>query len=201
MKLCTLAVAAIFAASGAAAGGYTAPGFGPVAAGPMGSASAGTDWSGFYAGLQYGEGSGDLTLDGPLGDADFDAYGLHVGYQRDMGRVVLGGDLDYNSVDFEGADENGDLLRLRARVGYDAGRVMPYLTLGVAGVHGDIAGDRLADTGLTYGIGADVLVTDRLTVGVEYTRNTFKDILDDLSGISGLDLDTDLVQVRASYRF
>ena len=198
MKLCVLAVAAITAASGAVAGGYTGPDY---AMAPMEAGSSGGDWTGVYVGLQYGQGSGDLSLAGPLGEADFDAYGLHVGYQRDMGRIVLGGDLDYNSVDFDGTEDNGDLLRLRARVGYDAGRVMPYVTLGVAGVHGDIAGDRLADTGLTYGIGADVRVTDRFSVGLEYTRNTFKDILDDLTGVSGLDLDTDLVQVRASYRF
>lgn len=198
MKLCLLAVAALSAASGATAQSYMDPDYAPIGAASM---AAGSDWTGVYVGLQYGQGSGDLSLDGALGDTDFDAYGLHVGYQRAMGRVVLGGDLDYNSVEFDGAEDNGDLLRLRARLGYDAGRVMPYVTLGVAGVHGDIAGDRLADTGLTYGIGADVRVTDRFSVGLEYSRNTFKDILDDLTGVLGLDLDTDLVQVRASYRF
>lgn len=196
MNLFVLAAAAISASSGAFAGGYSASGFDPVDAG-----YADSDWSGLYAGLQYGQGDAELSFAGRRGDEDFDAFGLHLGYQRDLGRVVLGGELDYSSVDFDLAEDKGDLLRLRARLGYDGGRFMPYVTFGVAGIHGDIDEDRLADTGLTYGIGADFRVTDKLSLGLDYTRNTFSDILDDVIGVSGLDLDTDLLQVRASYHF
>jgi opacity protein-like surface antigen len=59
----------------------------------------------------------------------------------------------------------------------------------------DDAGD-ISETGITYGLGAEYLVTEKFSVGAEYSRSDFSDVVTD-----GIDLDTDLVQVRASYRF
>lgn len=89
------------------------------------------DWTGFYAGAQYGKGSFELSGNGVSADEDMDAYGLHGGYLRDFGKFVLGGELDYNKLDIDNVDDKGDLTRLRARAGYDMGRFMPYVTLGV----------------------------------------------------------------------
>ncbi|MBK4215917.1 porin family protein [Paracoccus caeni] len=202
MKKFILASIASIAATGAIAGGYVAPVAPapevPVVASPIVEAS---NWQGFYAGLQYGQGSADLegfgeSLD--LGDAD--AYGLHAGYNHAFGKFILGGELDYNKLDFDNADDDGDLTRLRARAGYDMGRFLPYVTLGAARVSTDYQGADLSETGITYGVGAEYLVTEKFSVGLEYTRNDFSDVLEDRVG-DGLDLDSDLVQVRASYRF
>lgn len=195
MKFVALTVAASLAASASFAGGYVAPVVetAPVVA-PVVPVEVGPDWSGFYAGLQYGQGNGELSDN--LGESDYDAYGLHAGYLFDFGQVIAGAELDYNKVDLDENDGDGDLWRLRGRVGYDAGRFQPYATLGVARVSSDRDAGDISETGITYGLGAEYLVTDNFSVGAEYSRSDFSDVLAD-----GIDLDTDLVQVRASYRF
>ncbi|CAM3427927.1 outer membrane protein [Paracoccus nototheniae] len=194
MKFALATLGASLFAVTAHAGGYVAPVVetapAPVVTPVMAPAS---DWTGFYAGLQYGQGDADASF-GPLsGSSDFDAYGVHGGYQRDLGRFVLGGELDYNRIDLDAADDNADLVRLRGRAGYDLGRFLPYVTLGAA--HVDGAG--LSETAATFGLGADFKVTERVTIGAEYTRQDFSDVAD----TDNLDLDTDMVQMRASFRF
>lgn len=199
MKFASAALASVLLAGTAHAGGYVAPVVETAPAPVIAPVAAGSDWSGFYAGLQYGQGSGDLTQDG-FADVseDFDAYGLHAGYNHDFGQFVLGGDLDYNRLDIDNVDDKGDLWRLRARAGYDAGRFLPYVSLGAARLSADLGGGvDVSETAVTYGIGADFKVTERVVVGAEYTRQDFSDVAD----IDGLDLDTDMVQLRASFRF
>ena len=195
MKLVALSVAASLATSAAFAGGYVAPVVDttPVVA-PVVPVEAGTDWSGFYAGLQYGQGNAELS-DSDV-DSDYDAYGLHAGYLFDFGKVIAGAELDYNKVDLDLDDGDADLWRLRGRVGYDMGRFQPYATLGAARISIDDEAGDISETGITYGLGAEYLVTEKFSVGAEYSRSDFSDVIAD-----GIDLDTDLVQVRASYRF
>lgn len=195
MKFVTAAIASLIAAGAANAGGYTAPVVeaAPVEVAPVVTMDA-SDWSGFYAGLQYGQGEATASFEGEEVDTDFDAYGVHGGYNRDFGKYVLGGELDYNKIDLDNDGGDADLTRLRARAGYDLGRFLPYVTLGAAHISGD---DDLSETDVTYGIGADYKVTEMFTVGAEYTKQDFSDV----DNVDGLDLDTDMVQVRASYHF
>ncbi|HWL56657.1 MAG TPA: porin family protein [Paracoccus sp. (in: a-proteobacteria)] len=193
MKLACYAILAGFAATAAQAGGYAAPVVEQPVVAPVVAPVETADWTGFYAGIQYGKGNAELDYAGASADSDFDGYGLHAGYMRDFGNFVLGGELDYNRVSLDDTDEDGDLWRLRGRAGYDMGKFLPYATLGVAQLE---LGD-LSETGITYGLGADYMINDKFTVGAEYTRNDFNDIDD----VDGADLDTDLFQVRASYRF
>lgn len=196
MKLAFAALAATLTAGSAFAGGYAAPVVETPVIAPIVPVAVANDvdWTGFYAGVQYGQGSTELSLNGDELDTDFDAYGVHGGYNRDFGKYVLGGELDYNKIDLDDDSGDADLWRLRGRAGYDMGRFLPYVTLGAAHVSGD--GD-LSETDVTYGLGADYLVTDKFTVGAEYTVQNFSDVAD----VDGLDLDTDMVQVRASFRF
>ena len=198
MKLVFATVAASLVAGTAFAGGYTAPVANPepivVAAVVVEDTS---DWTGFYAGAQYGKGNFKLSLGDAEDENDMDAYGLHGGYLRDFGKFVLGGELDYNKLDIDNVDDKGDLTRLRAKAGYDMGRFMPYVTLGVAKLSIDSGAYDISETDVTYGIGGDFKVTDKFTVGAEYSKQDFSDVDD----VDGLDLDTDMVQVRAAYHF
>ena len=198
MKLVLATFAASLVAGSAFAGGYTAPVVepAPVVIEPVAVVDA-SDWTGFYAGAQYGKGSADLSYNGVDDDRDTDNYGLHGGYLRDFGKFVLGGELDYNKIDIDDVDDKGDLTRLRARAGYDMGRFMPYVTLGVAKLSADTGTYDISETDVTYGIGGDFKVTDKFTVGAEYSKQDFSDVDD----IDGLDLDTDMVQLRAAYHF
>ena len=198
MKLVFATVAASLVAGAAFAGGYSAPVANPepIVVAPIVVEDT-SDWTGFYAGAQYGKGNFKLSLDDAEDENDMDAYGLHGGYLRDFGKFVLGGELDYNKLDIDNVDDKGDLTRLRAKAGYDMGRFMPYVTLGVAKLSIDTGAYDISETDVTYGIGGDFKVTDAFTVGAEYSKQDFSDVDD----IDGLDLDTDMVQLRAAYHF
>lgn len=194
MKLFGITALASLIATGAFAGGYTPP----VVESPVvvveetPVATDLGDWTGFYAGVAYGQGEAKLELGSARDKNDMDAYGVFAGYQHDFGKYVLGGELNYNNVELDDVSGSGDLFSLRGRAGYDFGRILPYVTVGYAHLDGGVSED-----GLVYGIGADFKVTEHFVVGGEYTRHDF----DDVDGVSGLDLKADLVQIRASYRF
>lgn len=206
MKLVFATVAVALAGTTAFAGGYTPPVAETpiVAPAPVAPVETGSDWTGGYVGLQYGQGDLDLDVpaftfpDGSVEPAgtestDIDGYGVHGGYLHDFGKYVLGGELDYNKIEPDDSDGDADLWRLRGRAGYDAGRFLPYVTLGAA----HISGDDLSETGFSYGIGADFKVTEQFTVGAEYTRQSFSDI----ENVDNLDADLDLIQIRGAYHF
>lgn len=188
MKIALYAAGASLLASTAFAGGLTPPVAEPVIATPVAPVAVG-DWTGFYAGLQYGQGKLEI-VDGA--SFAFDAYGAHAGYLRDFGQFVVGAEIDYNELDAGALGGSSiDMLRLRARVGYDMGDFLPYATIGMAQIS---AGDE-TETGMSYGIGGEFKVTERISLGAEFSWNDFE--------LVGAPEDTsfDTIQVRASYRF
>lgn len=201
MKKLILASVAAITATGAYAGGYTAPVEpAPVVVAPVIAETPAYNWDGFYAGLQYGQGSAELDGEGnDLDLGDTEAWGVHGGYTRGFGNWILGGELDYNKVDFDDYEGDADLWRLRGRAGYNMGQFQPYMTAGVAHISTDEDAGDISETGFTYGVGVEYLVSQKFSVGLEYTRSDFSDVIDGSN--SDVDLDTDLVSIRGSYRF
>lgn len=171
----------------------------------------GSDWSGFYVGGQLG--FGNLTVDGlPAAlEDEYDGalYGVHAGYQRDFGRVVLGAEIDWDATDIsvDPADDATALdvdsvARAKLRVGYDAGRVLPYATAGYARAmlssEDDATDASLDDSydGYFLGIGADFAVTERFSMGAEVLRHTFED-----TPFDDIDVDVTTISIRGSFRF
>lgn len=198
MLVAPLAMAAGMASAGGIAEPVAEPAPAPVAVAPA-PAPMGNDWTGFYAGgqLGYGKLSSDQIAD--TDDPEGAIYGVHAGYNYDLGSIVLGGEVDFDLSNIEAEDpatEVDSVARLKAKLGYDAGQFMPYLTAGVARLQ--TAGALDGDTdGSFAGLGLSYLATDNLIVGGEVLQHQFEDVAD----ASGVDIDATTLSLRASFRF
>jgi opacity protein-like surface antigen len=115
--------------------------------------------------------------------------------------MVFGAELAYTSfntpyVGFPNSlQENA--LELRARAGYAFDRVMVYGFVGAARSTLTDVGVEVRQTGVSYGLGMQALVTQSMFVGVELAR---RDVSGDALGFTvGSDIDT--VSLRAGFQF
>ena len=159
--------------------------------------STGRDWTGFYVGGSLG--FGDLDVPNTTGDFEGTTFGGHVGYNYDLGNIVIGGELEIvgtNDFTLDGGDlELDSVLRAKARAGYDAGNYLPYVTAGFAQATVSTDGADLEDNGLFYGVGLDFALSDTITIGGEVLRHEF----DDFDGAG--DVTADTFGLRVSYNF
>ncbi|WP_170167011.1 outer membrane beta-barrel protein [Paracoccus methylarcula] len=157
----------------------------------------GRDWKGFYAGVQSGAGKASLTEYDHREDlGDFLGYGVHFGRLVDHGRLLAGVEIDAGLIRRDTDEARHKLLRFKTVFGVDLGRFAPYGVFGSANFIPD--GPELSPTaGLVYGLGANLQVTDRLTLGIEHTRHD----LGDVGGYPGTDLHAVLTQFRVGFRF
>ena len=167
----------------------------PVAAAPV---MASTNWTGFYAGGQLGY--ADVTGSGVTDDVDGAIYGVHAGYMYDLGSVVLGAEVDYDlsSIDnVAGTDDLDDILRVKARVGYDAGAFLPYVTGGVVRANTSGTPD-LEVEGDFYGLGVAYKYADNILFGGEVLQHKFYEA--DAAGTADT-LRATTATARVSYQF
>lgn len=212
-----LTTAIVSLAAPAIAGGMSEPVItAPAAVAPVRTAAS--DWTGFYVGGQLGTLRADTEFlatefdpTAPAGDTvdvevDGSFAGIHAGYMYDLGSLVVGGEFDFDAIDFdditatyngtsvtesaEGSDDT--VARLKLRAGYDAGRFLPYATAGVARID---SGDENTN-GSFYGAGVAFAATDSILVGGEILQHKFDDAFD-----SGTDIDIISISLRASYKF
>jgi opacity protein-like surface antigen len=164
-----------------------------AAAAPLGTG----DWSGRYAGgdmgyvrLDYDPGTTDLE------EAQGFLTGLHAGYQRDLGRLVLGAEVEHlwGNVHVDGGDEAEieRMLRGKLRLGYDAGRFLPY---GTAGVARAFSAQHSSWDGSLYGAGIEIRLNERFGTGVEILRHGFEE-----AGPGGA-ADVTTIAIRGTFRF
>ena len=185
MKRFVLASAALAALTGAAAAAdlppptatpyYKAPVYAPA-----------YNWSGFYLGINGGGGFGRSawTTAGSF-DTSGGLVGGTIGYNYQINQAVLGveGDIDWADISGSTASvgcpstscKTGDdwLSTVRGRLGYAAGRFMPYVTGGLAA--GDIkasgpglAGASSTNAGWTVGGGIEFAIAGHWTAKAEY---------------------------------
>ncbi|MHA3916150.1 outer membrane protein [Halovulum sp. GXIMD14793] len=155
------------------------------------------DWNGFYMGTQIGYGSADVV--GIPANFDGSVSGVHVGYNRDFGKMVVGGELDYNFGAINVAPGVGfdQLAHFKVKAGYDGGRWLAYGTAGAAYTNLAVGANGLDGFGYVVGAGVDYQVTDHLTIGGEYNFNSF----DSLGGEPAASSDIHTFQARMSFHF
>ncbi|MGB7241585.1 MAG: porin [Sulfitobacter sp.] len=189
----TSAAAFAFATAPAFAGSLAEPVVEAAPPAPAPVYNTGGDWGGFYGGLQLGRIDVD-TDGGAVLSGDDALYGLHAGYNWDLGTWVVGveADYDFTDVDLGGAATVDSVARLKLRGGYDFGRTLVYATVGAARVDTSLGNE----TGEAYGLGVSYQLTDQWIVGGEYLAHNF----DDING-SGVNADADTLSLRASFRF
>ena len=197
-------------AAGTALGGSVQAG-GPtaVAPEPLPAAEAAPvavlDWSGAYGGLSYGRTDADLLaiLSAPptylFQYEDGNAVGGFLGYNIQRGTVVYGAELGYSDVsgavllgDGLGGDDTIDsLIDLRARVGYATGRALFYGAFGYSRAETTVNGtDSVSLSGASFGVGIDYMVSQRMFVGLDYTRRNLSGTDD--NPLNTFDIETDL---------
>lgn len=186
------AVAAVVLSAGVAqAGGPVVVADEPEIVAPAAPA-ADMDWTGFYVGLSAISGS----FDDSTTSTDTQGYGLQLGYLRDIGRFVYGGELAYASGDYDAfPTSDWTSTRLKLIGGFDAGRLLPYGFVGVSNY--DISGPAsFSDTVTIYGLGAKFAVTPKIALGLEYLVEN----KDDFDG-TGADVESSELALRLDYRF
>lgn len=203
-KFTIATAAALFAAMSttAFAGGYVAPVTeAPVYVPVIVQAH---DWSGAYAGLKVGQTSGDWDYDNGYYANTFDSgttVGGFAGYNLQRGNLVFGGEVGLTHLGITDPGYTpwgiGNVLELKGRLGYAMDRVMVYGTLGyMSGTISD-GSNEFDLNGMTYGIGAEFMVTDRVFAGLEFQRAALtgtylgNDVVSDL----------DTVALRVGFQF
>jgi opacity protein-like surface antigen len=156
-----------------------------LAAALPGAASADTAWSGFYAGAIGGAGAGHSYF--PVGEPTSSAdpwndigYGGFAGYNFAFGNgmvagvegAVSSGRVPYYSGVLSPPWDMGVIIDLKARLGYETGRSLVYVSGGWTDVLG--SPDWVPGSGWNAGAGIDLMVTDRFFVGGEYVYRDIK---------------------------
>lgn len=172
------------------------------------------DWSGFYAGASVGYGFGESGV----WDTDYDISGgvvggVHVGFNYQTGSgIILGVEAAYSigsrQLDYDD-DQNYDysispIFDLKARVGYALDSFMIYGFGGFSSMpfnHG--YNTEYQNYGFNLGLGAEMMVTDNISLGAEYIYRKTTDSYDydRPSYNAGTDTTLNEFVLRASYHF
>ena len=180
------------------------------------------NWTGAYIGVNGGYGWGRSEwMSGGVSTGNFDVNGGVVGgtlgYNWQTGPWVVGleGDIDWSNIKGDTAcvgvvceTRNDWLGTARGRIGYAFGRVLPYVTggLAVGDIKASTAGGSTTETnaGWTLGGGVEAAISGPWTAKVEYLYTDLGTGSCDASvcGTStDVDFHTNLVRAGINYRF
>lgn len=177
------------------------------------SAQDAGQWTGFYAGFATSIIAPEFDnspIATPLQEGT--GFGLYGGFNYGLGEsFVVGAELGYTGpVAFQTVLGNPDfgydnLLNARLRGGYAIGNALIYGSLGYQRVnYGAVAGISTAGSadGLVYGLGVEVLLTDRVSVRMDYTSTHMNPEAGTLIGAGGNDqIDANAVGLGVALHF
>ena len=149
-----------------------------------------SDWTGFYAGLQFDAVSGNTERDSiSIFKADLEGSIVSgfVGYRWAFGQYIVGAELDIalngdgKMIYTEGGLGTGQpydinsALRFGAEFGMELGGGLAYVGLGFTKLDVEL-NNEFDDLGYYVGIGYDYFVSDSIMVGVEINYHDFNDL-------------------------
>ncbi|MBC7477766.1 MAG: porin family protein [Pseudorhodobacter sp.] len=182
----------------AMAGGMAQPVVEPVVQAPAPVVMAPSfDWSGAYSGASLG--FGKVNSNGGNSDAKEGIFGLNLGYRRDFGSLVLGGEVSISKNDIgvsSGKDQLNSALQGQVTLGADLGKTLVYVAGGVARANASVDGETSYDNGYFAGLGADYMLNDKFTVGAEVKSSHYNDFSN-----SGINLKDTSVEAKVGFRF
>lgn len=164
-------------------------------AAPVVAAEPEVTWDGFYAGFHATRSDATWTTATIEDEGEELVYGLHAGYNHDLGDFVIGAEAGA-SVE-QPMDRNETTLTGKVKAGYDMGKFLPYATAGYSLVTSavDGAADNKAD-GWVYGVGAEYLVSEKVGLGAEYLMGDY-----DVTDGGADEFERSDISVRANFHF
>ena len=155
-------------------------------------------WRGFYVGAAVGYGFLKDTI--PAEGKDW-VFGGYVGYNKQWGNFVAGveGSIDYAYIMFtDGSGIKSEYLYSgRLRAGWANEMIFAYGSIGVQhGTTVNLPPANSKDTALQLGAGIEFALTDKVSIGTDYTYAKYKNF-----GDLPLDVTTQKVQARLTYTF
>lgn len=215
------ALVAVMGASSAMAADLIRPV--PAAPGVVQAANVPSGWEGPYVGLFGGYAAATWTdswdIGGTPGSEEFSPtgalFGLVAGYDFEATPgVILGiaGDIAWTNIGFEKTTVSPThtgtidwIATLRARVGFDAGAFMPYLTGGLAIASATAEFQTVSQSthiGWTVGAGVEIAATENISLDLQYR---YTDLGSQPNNIGPIDYDTSItshqVTVGLNWRF
>jgi len=178
--------------------------------------ATGMSWTGAYVGVNVGYAFGDAeAFDGDIGYGSEDLSGwlggVQAGYNVQFDNVVVGVEADLAWADVSVEDEDGFIGddvsanwigTVRGRLGFAAENFLIYGTAGVAFAGIDYDDEDLdSDTfvGWVAGVGAEVKVTDSISLKGEYLYHSFND--QDIYEDSDYEADANVQTVKVGLNF
>lgn len=164
------------------------------------------NWQGFYLGLNTHYGWGKANA------ASLDGFGIggHAGFNMQFGSAVLGLEADtaYTGIDYRGFADTFRQKWLstgRLRAGYAFDRFLPYITGGFAHTTGTLktAGgkDSQGHVGYVIGVGAEAMLTDRVSARVEFLHYGFNREDYAAPALRRTSIQNNLMRFGMSYKF
>lgn len=166
-------------------------------------------WDGAYAGITAAGNGGEQTYcpcgGSPSYNLEGTTFGIFAGYNFNYGSYVLGGEIAYTAGSIYETQINGpsvydnydfeSIIDVKARIGYDMGRYLPYATLGFTSANWSQNGAHSPSNGYVVGAGIDYAVSDQFFIGAEYVwRDVANSSLEFEASVSSISL-------RGAYKF
>lgn len=174
-------------------------------------------WTGFnavlFAGGGFLQGSDSLGLDAFFRSA---LFGGSLGYDHQFNNIVFGAGVEGALTNFRGNSSSGNfrqksnwLSSATVRIGYDAGRFMPYLSGGIGFGNYEIerksdgASDENTQVGYVLGGGLEARITEGLFARADYKHYEFSDQRYTVPGTQSFTAEgnADIFQLGVGYRF